>query len=157
MGKNRHNQTGFAKAVIQKGFTLLELIVAMAIIAILAAVAVPAYTEYTVQSRLTEAFTTLATSAASAEQFWTNNRTYVGFDDPAKSKAWVASTTNFTYTLSNATDSTYTITAVGRNSAANFQFTVNQDGAKTTNSVKSNWSGAGSACWVYKKDGTCVQ
>ena len=59
-----------------RGFTLIELMIVMAIIAILGAVAIPAYRDYVVRSRLSGAASGLSEARVRMEQFYADSRTY---------------------------------------------------------------------------------
>jgi type IV pilus assembly protein PilE len=136
---------------IQQGFTLIEVMVTVAIVGILMAVAVPAYTDYVTRGRLSEAFTTLGAAQPAAEQFWANTRSYVKFDEL---DSFVKLTPNFSYALSNATASTYTITATGTGKMNGFVYTINESGTHATTGSPTGW-GTSASCWVDHKGGAC--
>ena len=74
---------------IQKGFTLIELMIVVAIVGILAAIALPAYTDYTVRAKVSEAI--VAAEAAKtdiAEGYQSNGMAGVS----AAAAQWVAGT-----------------------------------------------------------------
>ena len=59
-----------------KGFTLIELMVVVAIIGILAAIAYPSYQQFVISSARSEAMTALLDAASKQEQFFADNRQY---------------------------------------------------------------------------------
>lgn len=84
----------------QQGFTLIELMIVVAIIGILAAVAIPAYTDYTQRAQVAEAFTEIAGMQSSIAEFAQTNGTYplagditTGFGAPVTGKFSSAATT----------------------------------------------------------------
>ncbi|MBY0445334.1 MAG: prepilin-type N-terminal cleavage/methylation domain-containing protein [Burkholderiales bacterium] len=140
----------------QKGFSLIEVMITVAIIGILASIAVPQYSDYVTRSRLVEAQSKLSDTRVRLEQFFVNNRTYVGF---TCTQAAVGNE-NFGISCPTQTATTFVISATGTNKMVGFGFTLDDLNQRTSAITGANASAGWSNpttnnCWVSKKPNIC--
>lgn len=138
----------------QTGVTLIELMVTVAIMAILAAVAIPMYSDYVMRGRIPQATGNLSSMRVKLEQYFQDNRTYVGAC-VAGTIAPLPPADDFTYTCPTLTATTFTVQATGQGSMTGFTYTLDESNTKKTTAVPTGWGSAPVSCWVTKKGGAC--
>jgi len=114
MRKLRHSSS-HKKSLLQKGFTLVELMIVIVIVGILSAVALPNFLNQTSKAKATEAKTLASAGAKEAQVAWTEG-------GQPQLESWAdnqcpASTTNFDITCSGDDSTAVTITATGTESS----------------------------------------
>ncbi|MFN7086974.1 MAG: type IV pilin protein [Burkholderiales bacterium] len=142
------------------GFTLIEVMITVAIVAILAALALPSYRDYVIRGKLTEAHANLASLRVRMEQWFQDNRTYIG--GPCAPGAADQKYFSYACAAGEPTATTYQIVASGQaaEGLGGIAFTINETNTRTTVvTAGSAMANAGytsnTSCWVTKKGGLC--
>jgi type IV pilus assembly protein PilE len=138
-----------------KGFTLIELMIVVAIVAILAGIAVPGYNSYVMRSKISEAVAHLSDMRVKMEQYFLDHRTYIGAC-AAGTVAPMPTGKYFTFACPTLTATTYTITATGvaTQGMSGFTYQIDHLNQRQTISVPAGWT-ASLSCWSLRKDGSC--
>jgi type IV pilus assembly protein PilE len=134
----------------QSGFTLIELMIAVAVVGILTAVAYPSYTQYVMRARIAEGTSNLIDMRAAGERYFQDRRTYVGMNCTVPTRA----TAHFTFACGTPTATAYTLAATGAGAMSGFTYTINQSDVRATTAVPSGWTSS-TTCWVLRKGGGC--
>jgi type IV pilus assembly protein PilE len=140
------------------GFTLIELVVTVAIIAILASIGYPSYTDYIRRGQLPEAFAALSDYRVKMEQYFQDNKNYGttnggacanGTNPPSWANFTPQNQKYFTYGCTT-TVTGYTLTATGAGGKAiGHVYTVNDQGQQATTQFKGQTM-SGKKCWLMR-------
>ena len=140
------------------GFTLIEVMITVAIVAILAMVALPSYRDYILRGHLVDASNGLATIRAQMERHFQDNRSYAtvgGFTTPCAAAVATRTFNLFVVSCSGTPTATaFTLQAVGSGNVNGFTFTITEADVRATAAAPTGWNTCTTG-WLLKKGQVC--
>ena len=143
------------------GFTLIEMMITVAIVGILGAIALPMYFETITRGKIIDATTRLGDFRSKMEKYFADQRTYIdpitggcGIPNPL-----VGANDYFAITCGAPgpapTPTTYTLWASGvaAKGMGGFRYVVDQTNLKSSSGPGGTFTSAN--CWATRKDGSC--
>lgn len=140
-----------------QGFTLIELMIAVAVVAILAGIALPSYQDHVRRSRLQQAFADLSDFRVRLEHFYQSNNNYgdvtpgrgCGFVGAAQQMTFPAADGfNYVCALTGGAAQGYTLTATGVGNAAGHTYTL--DNLNQRRTTRFRGAVENRACWLSR-------
>lgn len=139
-----------------RGFSLIELMVVVVVIGILAAIVYPSYSDYVLRGKLSEPRAKLAEMRTRLEQYYQDQRTYLGACAAGTVAPLPGDAQYFTYSCPTLLADSYVVRAdgVAAQGTSGFRFEIDQANTRSTPNVPSGWTSSAS-CWVRDKSGSC--
>lgn len=138
---------------LQAGFSLVELMVALAIATFIAAFAVPSYRDHALRGQLPEMSSALQLGALRLEQYYQDFRSYrnggsCGITLPGSDR--------FVLRCTSPDDGqSFLLTARGSGALTDFAYTIDHQGQTRTIALPPTWGPAPRDCWILKRGATC--
>jgi type IV pilus assembly protein PilE len=143
------------------GFTLIEMMITVAIVGILAAIALPMYFETITRGKIIDATTRLGDFRSKMEKYFADNRTYLDAggaacgipNPPVGAGDYFALTCGPPGPAPTATTYTLVATGIPGKGMSGFRYLVDQTNLKSSFGP-AGWAG-NATCWATRKDGSC--